>query len=221
MAENEPNPAEAYQNLLKKHNDDANAVALKLFGENFDLRGTIRDLKKSQPTEGAVILTAEEARKWNAFNELGKEPKDIKASLDKLPNLETENQRLSKRDSLRDIAATGWDLELLEQQLEKYPTATVAVKKVKGEKDEETPTAFITVDGKESSLEEFGKENFPKLLPVLKVSEPAQTKTGATYDPNPANPSDSLFENIRKEAEEKKKNAPKVGSLREIAGTLH
>lgn len=186
--DNKPNPAEAFQNLLAKNNNDGIKLASQLFDENFTYRTQIRELTGKQPADGATVLSAEEAKEYRQYQQFLTDSKldlkQIKASLEKMPTLEAENAKLVKRDSLREVAATGWDLELLEKELSAFPDAVTTVKKVK-DGDKEVLTPFITLDGKESSLDDFGKEKFPKLLPVLKVSEQAQTKTGATYDPPP------------------------------------
>jgi len=187
MSEENNNAAEAYQNLLKKHNDDANAVALKLFGENFEYRNEIRELKKKIPADGVVLLTKEEAALWQAYRDLGVEPDDIKSSLDKIPTLEAENQKLTKRDKLRSVEKLGYDLEVLEDRLSAFPTAELSTKKVKDEKDKtkEVEIPYITLDGKESSLDDFAKTHFPKFLPVLKVNEAQPIKSGNGHDPKP------------------------------------
>lgn len=191
----QPNPAEAYQNLLKKHNDDANAVALKLFGENYELREKNRDLAGKVPGEGSLVLSADEAKTYNAFKQFLTESKldlkGVKEAVAKVPTLEAEKTRLEKRDVLRDVAATGWDLEVLEEKLSAFPDATLAVKKEKDKQDatKEVNVPYITTDGKESSLEDFVKEKFPKYLPILKVEAaktPEPAKPGNTADPPPS-----------------------------------
>jgi hypothetical protein len=200
MAE-ENNPAEAYTNLLKKHNDDANAVALKLFGENFDYRNEIRELKTKLPKEGSVVLSADEVKVWNAYKDLGVEPEKIKESLDKLPTLESENVKLTKRDKLREVEMLGYDIEVLEDRMSAFPNAEITVKKTKDAKDatKEDKTPFVSLDGKESSLDDFAKENFPKFVPVLKVNADQPALPGNTADPKPhkQTPEDSIKQEIQ------------------------
>jgi hypothetical protein len=185
--DNKPNPAEAFQKLLEKNSNDGVKLASQLFDENFQLRTKNRELSTSQPKEGSVVLSADEAKLWKAYQDLGVAPDEIKTSLDKLPTLESENLKLSKRDKLRDVEVLGYDLELLEEQMAKFPNAEISVKKTKDAKDatKEIKTPFVTLDGKESSLDDFGKVNFPKILPVLKVNADQPPKPGNSGDPKP------------------------------------
>ena len=63
---NVPDPAHAFQGLLAKHNNDATAVAAKLFDENFQLRTKNRELSDKLPKDGSTVLTADEAKAWIA-----------------------------------------------------------------------------------------------------------------------------------------------------------
>jgi hypothetical protein len=209
--EDKQNPAEAYQKLLDRHDNNAGQLALKLFGENYDLRESNRQLKQQVPADGNVVLSAEDAKKWKAFQDLGKEVKDIKSALEKLPALETENQKLSKRDNLRAVAALGYDFDVLEEQLGKFPNHELATKKIKNDKGEEVSAPYITIDGKESSLDDFAKENFAKYLPVLKVNTETQpAPKGNGYDPKPSGNAGGFFDRIRESVKEKADAAPKV-----------
>lgn len=188
LNDNKPNPTEAFQNLLKKNNDDALKLASQLFDENFQYREQIRTLKANQPKEGSRVLTADEDKKFQQFLALGLEADAIKEAVEKVPALESENQKLQKRDKLRSIERLGYDLDVLEERMASYPNAEFTVKKIKDaqDKSKELEVPFVTLDGKESSLDDFAKENFPKYLPVLKVvAEPQTIKQGNTYDPPP------------------------------------
>lgn len=189
------NPAESFQKLLDKYNNDGVKLASQLFDENFQYRNTIRELKAKEPKDGETLISADDAKTLNAFKQFSDDAeldlKAIKEAVAKVPNLEAENTRLEKRDRLRDVAATGWDLEVLEEKLVAFPDATLTVKTEKDKTDatKETSVPYITTDGKESSLEDFVKEKFPKYLPILKVDAAAKTpepaKTGNTADPPP------------------------------------
>lgn len=211
--DNKPNPVEAFQHLLGKYNNDGVKLASQLFDENYQYRNQIRELKDKTPKDGALVLTADEAKQWNAFKDLGQEPKEIKKSLDKLPDLEKENATLAKRDKLREVETLGYDLEVLEDRMSAFPNAEITVKKIKDEKDatKEVKTPFVTLDGKESSLDDFAKENFAKFLPVLKVSTEAQPPTnGNTLDPKPSSDTKTGFFDRIREAVKTDTAAPKV-----------
>lgn len=214
---------EAFQNLLAKYNNNGVNLAAQLHDENFQLRKKIRDLKTGIPVSGSLVLSQDEAKQFKAFQDLGIEPDKAKEAIERSNVLETENKKLAKRDSFRALAKFDYDSDLVEEQMEKFPDAVITIKKQKDKQDstKEIEVPFVSLDGKESLFEDFGNDKFPKLMPVLKVSNAAPT-----YIPgNPPNPqisgnSTGLFDRIRKEAEEKKKNAPQVASLRDIAGRI-
>jgi CRISPR/Cas system-associated protein endoribonuclease Cas2 len=226
MAENDndskPNPAEAFQNLLAKNNNDATALASRLFDENFQYRQQIRELKQSAPKEGSLVLSETDAKEFNKFKQLLSDSKiDFKQAremVEKFADIEAENQRLAKRDKLRDVQRLGYDLEVLEDRLTKFPTAEITIKKIKDEKDsnKELEVPFVTLDGKESSLDDFGNEHFPKFMPALKVNAEAQPqpKPGNSPDPKPAATQGGWWANYEKKLEErreaKKAQAPSL-----------
>lgn len=74
--------------LLAEKGDDAKAVARELLAKNRELEGdnrkyrkAIKDLKESKPPSDAVVLVADDARRWEAYRALG-EPEEVKASLE-------------------------------------------------------------------------------------------------------------------------------------------
>ncbi len=227
--DNKPNPAEAFQNLLTKNNNDALKLASQLFDENFQLRRDKRELKNTQPKDGAIILSPEEKNRLDEADAFLAEVKldfnQTKERLGKVSELETENQKLVKRDSYRNVEKLGYDLDVLEEQLAKFPEATLTTKKIKDEKDasKEREVPFVSLDGKESSLDDFGQEKFPKYLTALKQGEAQQQIQKPGNPPPPAvyGGGDSLFDRIRKNAEEKKKNSPQTVSLKEIAARVY
>lgn len=211
--DNKPNPVEAFQNLLGKYNNDGVKLASQLFDENYQYRNQIRDLKATAPKDGSVVLSADDAKLWKSYQELGVEPKEIKKALDRMPDLEKENATLVKRDKLREVETLGYDLEVLEDRMSAFPDAEITVKKIKDEKDatKEVKTPFVTLDGKESSLDDFAKANFAKFLPVLKVSTEAQPPvSGNTLDPKPNGDTKTGFFDRIREAVKTDTAAPKV-----------
>ncbi len=198
---NKPNPAEAFQKLLEKNNNDGVKLAAQLHDENFQLRSKMRDLKNNQPKDGAVVLSAEDAAKYKAFQDLGIEASKIKEAIDKLPTLETENKKLQKRDALRDVAKFGYKLDVLEEQMGKFPDAVFTIKKQKDAKDitKEVEVPFVSLDGKESSFEEFANQNLASYLPALKVSTEAHTNYIPGNPPPPPVHSPTTQDAIRNE----------------------
>lgn len=226
--ENKPNPAEAFQNLLQKHNNDGVKLASQLFDENFQYRQQLRELKQTQPKDGAIVLSAEEAKDYGKFKSLLTEQKldlkQVREIIEKHPELERQNRQLSNTETIYELSEIGLDGSRLnrkvlkEQVFEKFPDAQVAFKTEKDKDGREQKVAYITHEGKESSFNEFAKEKLPDYISALKV-EPTQTapKPGASYDPKPAgNALGSLAERMRAKAEALGKQSPR--SLDEVFG---
>ena len=200
-----PNPAEAFQTLLAKHNNDATGLASKLFDENFQYRQTIREMKAKQPGEGAVVLTADEAKKWQAYEALGQEPKEIKKALEKVPTLEQANKELASMESLRELADVGLDgsklkLSVLKDQLSRYPDAVIRFEETTDKDGNKAKVAYIKdkPDGAESSFTDFAAQNLSDYLPALKVTaEQTPPIPGTVTDPKPQGTIAGVFDRAR------------------------
>lgn len=200
-----PNPAEAFQKLLDRKNNDANAVALQLFGENFDLREKLRESKTKIPVDGSVVLTADEAKQWKAYVDLGVEPKDIKKALASLPELEKSNKELSGMETFRELADIGLEgsklkLSVLKDQLAKYPDAVIRFDEQADKDGNKAKVAFIkpTADGTESPFTDFAAQNLSDYLPALKVTaEQTPPIPGTVSDPKPQGTIATVFDKAR------------------------
>lgn len=217
-----PNPAAAFQALLDQHKNDGIAVASKLFDENFRYRGEIRELKKKVPGDGAVVLTADEAKSWEAFKALGKSAEDLGKEVEKVGELERANKELSGMESLREIADLGLEgsklkLSVLKDQLAKFPDAIISFKTEKDANGKEAKVAYIkkTEKDSETKFADFAKADLADYLPSLKVSNeanPQQYTPGATPDPPASGGSVSVFDRIREDAKARNEaNKPAPG----------
>lgn len=222
--EQEFNKEEFVAGIKAKYGGAAD-VAISVLGEEAKRnRQTIRELKAKLPVDGAVVLSQDEAKQFKAFQDLGIDSAKAKEAIDRIPALETENKKLVKRDSLRDVAKFGYNLDVLEEQMEKFPDAVFTTKKIKDAKDatKEIAVPYVTHDGKESSFEEFAEEKLASYLPALKVNSEAQTnyKPGIPQMPSVSGGHDSTFDRIRKDAEEKRKNQSAQTDWRALAGKI-
>jgi hypothetical protein len=208
------NPAETFQKLLDRKNNDAMALASQLFDENYTLRTTVRELTGKQPAEGAMVLSPDNVKKWKAYEELGIEPKEIKKSLERLPDLEKQNKQLSQTENLfklSDLGIDGSKLDrdvLREQLFEKYPDAVLSFKTEADKDGNSKEVAYIkpTAEGTESSFNEFANQSLAKYLPSLKVSaEAAPVKPGTPQDPAPVGGPASFFDRFRTNLEADRK----------------
>lgn len=203
-------PASAFQNLLNQHKNDGIAVASKLFDENFGYREQIRTLKKKVPADGAVVLSGDDAKAWEAFKALNAKPEDLKAAVEKVGELERTNKELAGMESLREIADLGLDgsklkLTVLKDQIAKFPEAVISFKTEKDANGKEAKVAYIkkTEKDSETKFADFAKADLADYLPSLKVSNeanPQQYTPGNGPDPAPSGGSTSVFDRIREEA---------------------
>lgn len=204
--ENKGNPAEAFQQLLAKKNNDGVALASQLFDENFQLREKNRALKESVPGQDSVVLSAEDGKKWEAFSALGIEPTDIQAKLTAMSDLEAKNKELASMESLRGLADAGIDgsklkLPVLKDLLAKFPDAQIEFKKEKDKSGNEATVAYIKSDesAKQALFSEFANEHFADYLPALKVNaENKAAPLGNGGDPSPkGGEGGGIFDRIR------------------------
>jgi hypothetical protein len=211
-----PDPAAAFQRMLEKNNQDGVKLASTLFDENFRYRQTIREMKEQMPKDGAIVLTAEQAKKWEAYEALGQEPKDIKKSLDKIPDLEKTSKELGSMENLRELAEIGLDGSKLKVPvlkdliLNKFPDAVFRFVDEKDKDGNQVRNAYIkaTADGQETSFKDFSDQNLTDYLPALKVTAEQQQPAslgGAPPDPKPTGGTADLYDGIRKSVEDSNK----------------
>lgn len=212
---NKPNPAEAFQNLLAKNNNDATKLAAQLHDENYHLREKMREMKKSQPKDGAVTLSDADAKEFADYQKLKIEKqidlKQITSALGEVETLKTQNKELSRAESERDAAdAAGFKLSTFRKLMRDFPDAELEVKQTKAADGKESKTAFIRNGDKESPLTEFAETNFTDFLPALKQGDTVQQqpKTGNTPDPK------VYAGNVEAEAEQKAKAAQESATYR-------
>lgn len=209
-----PNPAETLQKLLAQKNNDAMALASQLFDENFQLREKNREIKAKLPGDGTLTLSAEEAKEYNKIKTFLTDSKldlkSIKEMAEKVPTLEKQNKELAGMETMRDLAEVGLEgsklnLNVLKDQLQKFPDAQVTFKTEKDKDGNEAKVAYIRTapDATEVSFTDFAKEKFADYLPALKVSaEAPPVKPGHGPDPSPNGGTATLFDRIRTQAKE-------------------
>ncbi len=147
-----------------------------LEGDNKKQRDEIRDLKetaKKVPPEGAKVLTAEEAKAWEAYTALGTPEEQTKRAED-FKTLEAKDAERTRTDTLKAaVAAEKWSEQaagrLLDSKLADGATYSVAKEKVRGQdgKETESEVGYITLAGegrKPMRLADFAKEHLPDVL---------------------------------------------------------
>jgi hypothetical protein len=167
------------QNLLAKKNGDAVALAAQLLAENADLRAKRREaeaerdtLKAKVPTEGAVVLTGDDAK---LFAELtAKVPlKDAKSKLDEAETATGKLADLEARDLYRQAAdAHGYKPGVLER-LARQDGITIALDREverddgKGNKAKVKVASVKDASGQTLPLEEYAQKNWADFQPAL------------------------------------------------------
>lgn len=205
-----PDPTQAFQSLLSKHNNDATALAAKLFDENYAYREQIRGFKDKAPKEGDVVLAGDDAKEWTAFKALDLKAGDLKKSLDRLPDLEKQNKELAGMENLREVSELGLEGSKMKTSVlkdllaSKFPDAVITFKTEKDKDGKEAKVAFIQKTDKDpvTSFAEFAKAEFSDYLPSLTLSHEANPPVppGSTHDPKPQGGAISIFDQIREDA---------------------
>jgi hypothetical protein len=214
--DNDKDPTQAFQNRLAKMNGDAMAFATTLFDENYQLRGQLREAKKSLPAEGSVVLSKDDAAEYEALKALGKAA-DLKKQIEGHATLAEENASLKKRDTLRDVAqVSNFKLSVLEDRDKASGGLEYVLKEEKDKSGEKRKVAYVKHEGKEVPLEQFASEQWADFVPALKAgSDSGQAKRGNGGDPPPAGNVSKLEEIKKRELERQKANQPQGGSLRD------
>jgi hypothetical protein len=147
-----------------------------LEGDNKKQRDEIRDLKetaKKVPPEGAKVLSADEAKAWDAYTALGTPEEQAKRAED-IKTLEAKDAERTRLDTMKAAVAAekmpegAADL-LADSKRADGATYSVAKEKQRGQdgKESEVEVGYITLAGqgqKPMRLADFAKESLPALL---------------------------------------------------------
>lgn len=157
-------PAAAFSSLMARSSDAA-ALARQLFEENYRHRDRIRELERSVPAQGAVVLSADDATRWQAYQALG-QPADVQKGI-------TEGKTLKRDLELRDVAsAAGYSVDVL-----RTLAGELAFEVRDEQKDNKAIKAvYVKVDGKDIPAETYASTAWAAFLPALK---PPQAAAGA------------------------------------------
>ena len=166
------------QGLLQRHQGDAMAVIATLLSENHSLRDERRTLRGQLPAQGAVVLSAEDATRWQAYVQLGA----VDALTQQLQGAQTTQAELAslRRESLlgKVQEVSGYKASVL-GKLPGADTLDFQIREV--EKDgKKAPTVIIKDGDKEAPLADYAKANWADFLPALQVTQSPQP-TGTTF----------------------------------------
>ena len=160
--------------LDKENSKDLLNRVIKLESDNYDLR------RKAAP-EGGLVLTADERKRWEAWEALGK-PDEVKTSIEQGKKDRAFVEKAEKAESLGKVAsAAGWDAEAFTSLNDMTPGLEWRVQEVK--KGEETiQQAQVKVGDDWKNAEDFAGERWKKFLPVLEAESTKSNSGGDDQD---------------------------------------
>lgn len=161
-----PQPQQGYQRLLERNGNDAGAVATLLYQENYQHRQRIRELEGRLPKEGAVILSGDDAARWEALK--AHKPDEIAAALAERDTLKQQVANVARRETVRKAAeVVGYKASVLEK-LPGLPPVEVT-----GEGD--TIAAHVITDSGNMLLADYVAQQYADFLPALQVQQQSGT----------------------------------------------
>lgn len=193
----------AFEKLLERKGGDASAVAMMLFTENKQYRDTINELRGKVPSEGAAVLSADEAKDWQEYRALGNVA-DIKQGLEQRTQLQAQVEESQRESTLRTVAETvGYKPTVLMQldRMAKAQGKELAFEMRDVQLDGKTVrTPFVKDGEQEQSLSDYATTQWADFLPALTAQSgnplgtqgggsngtrfPAQATGGNTPPPN-------------------------------------
>ena len=127
--------------------------------------------------EGAVILTADEAKAWDAYKALGK-PEEVTTKLGERDTLATKVAEAERDGLLRDAAqAAGYKFPVLK---DRAGTLAIEIRDVT-EGDKTTKRAFVKTEQGERPLTEYAEQHWGDYLPALKATQERQEQGGIAF----------------------------------------
>lgn len=156
------------QGLLQRHNGDALQVVATLLAENHTLRDERRQLRSQIPTQGAVVLTAEQAATWQSYQQLGA-PDALRTQLSERETAQKDLAELRRREHVRDVASVvGYKPSVL---LDRAQGLELEVAEVEQDGKKEKQAFVKGKDGQRTRLEEYAQSNWSDYLPALQVEQ--------------------------------------------------
>lgn len=167
---------------------------------NATLRAENTALKAKVPADGAVILTGDTAKEYQALAAAGVPLKDIPAKLTEGKTAAEGLAKLTKKENAREAAAlmddgAGWDVDVLVDRLERdglHLEITTATEKVDGQDViVRVPKVRAAADAAAQlvDLSAHAETNWKKYLPSLRADaapEDRQSRQPSTTTPTPA-----------------------------------
>lgn len=183
--------------LVEKEGGDAIAVISLLLGENYNGRVKVRETLAKLPAEGSVVLSKDEAAKWETLKEY--DPTALKTQLTERESLLSESAKTKREKELAAVAEhMKWKPSVLQELAKDLPIT------LQGDGDQRKATV-TGADGKEQDLAAFAKDKWGDFLPSLATTPsgvrwPTQTPTSGGGAP-PATPLDDRIKQAQQRAQ--------------------
>lgn len=178
-AEPQGDPAEGWKALLAKMNNDASAVAQKLYDDNRSLRIKLRDARGNAKPDDGIVLQGDDVRAWADYTALGKAG-DLKAALAERDRFRDEAEGLRKAEVTKQAAEIhGYKASVLGDLIDRKKLhVEVKDETVKGKP---ARVAYVKdeADGKplEMKLTDYAEKHWSEYLPSLQIA-PARPSPG-------------------------------------------
>lgn len=136
---------------------------IKLEGDNHALR-------QRQAPDGGVVLDAEQRKRWDAWEKLGK-PEDVSKSLEQATKDRAFVEQTEKAEEFAKVAsAAGWDPETFAELNGLTPGLEWRVQEV-GKGEDKVQQAQVKVGDEWKDADAFAEERWKKFLPVLQAGD--------------------------------------------------
>lgn len=154
------------ESLTKRHGS-SDAVAMQLLRENHDYREKIREIRGKVPADGSLVLSAEDAKHWQAYQTLGK-PADLSSALSERGQFKAELEGLRKERLVGEAAAIAGFKPTVLATLVKADGIELAV----SQPDDKGVRTVTVKDGdKDVPLAEFAESRWQDHLPALRAAQ--------------------------------------------------
>lgn len=156
----------------------AQADNYKLRDKNRQLREEVTGLRSKAAPDGAVVLTADEAKRWEAYQGLGVEPAAIKAALTERDEVKQRLTGLEREKVLRDVAEVAGYKPSVLGQLPGSADLAFDIRTVTQDGKSER-AVYVKADGKDVPLADYAQQQWADFLPALRVEQ--QMTQGTSY----------------------------------------
>lgn len=165
--------ARGIERLLERNGNDANAALLVLYRDNYDLREANRQLKTKVPAEGAVVLSAEQAQAWTAYQQLG-QPADLQTALSERDQARGDLAKLQRSAAIREAAeVAGYKASVLAGLDTQAGGLAYEVREVTDANGAKSRVAYVkAAEGDPVPLTQFAETQWGDFLPALATTPP-------------------------------------------------